>query len=64
MDNFKEVVENLISNLKEIEYSNGDIGDLGNEIGISIWEHLNSEEDFNSFIHGLKHGLSLKNGTH
>lgn len=28
MDNFKEVVENLIGNLEEIEYLNGDISDL------------------------------------
>jgi hypothetical protein len=64
MDNFNEVVESLIGDLKEIKYSNGDIGDLGNEIGISIWKHINAEEDFESFIHGLRHGLSLKNGTH
>ena len=64
MDNFNEVVENLIVDLKEIKYSNGDISDLGNEIGFSIWKEINTEEDFDSFIHGLRHGLSLGNGTH
>jgi len=61
---FKKIVEKIIKNLSEIKYSNGDISDVGNEIGIAIGEHLSEKGDFNSFISGLNHGISLKNGTH
>ena len=61
---FKEIIEGLIQSLESIQYSNGDISDVGNEIGIAIGEHLSTEQDLNDFISGLKHGISLKNGTH
>lgn len=61
---FKKIVEKIIKNLSEIKYSNGDISDVGNEIGIAIGEHLSEKDDLNSFISGLNHGISLKNGTH
>ena len=38
----------------------GDLSDLGNEIGIVI----GNEKNINEFISGLKHGISLSNGTH
>jgi hypothetical protein len=42
-----------------------DIGDVGNTIGIAVGEFIvkhgwNKEE----FISGIKHGISLKDGTH
>jgi hypothetical protein len=61
---FKEIIEGLIQSLESIQYSNGDISDVGNEIGIAIGEQLSTEQDLNDFISGLKHGISLKNGTH
>lgn len=61
---FKKIVEKIIKNFSEVKYSNGDISDVGNEIGIAIGEHLSEKDDLNSFISGLKHGISLKNGTH
>jgi len=61
---FKEIIEGLIQSLESIQYSNGDISDVGNEIGIAIGEHLSTEQGLNDFISGLKHGISLKNGTH
>ena len=45
----------------------GDLSDLGNEIGIAIGEYHeenNLQYDIKDFISGLKHGLSLTNGTH
>jgi hypothetical protein len=45
----------------------GDLSDLGNEIGIAIGEYHeenNLQYDIKDFINGLKHGLSLTNGTH
>ena len=41
-----------------------DIGDLGNLIGIALFEELDSEENIESFIAGVRHGISLKDGTH
>lgn len=64
MTDFKEIIEGLIQSLESIQYSNGDISDVGNEIGIAIGEHLSTEQGLNDFISGLKHGISLKNGTH
>ena len=54
----------LTQSLGDIPYDNGDISDVGNEIGFLIGEYLSTEEELNDFIHGLKHGISLKNGTH
>jgi hypothetical protein len=50
--------------LGNVSYRNGDISDVGNEIGVTIGEYLSTEEKLNDFISGLKHGISLKNGTH
>jgi hypothetical protein len=40
------------------------MSDIGNEIGVVLGEFIQSEEDFKDFIHGLRHGISLTNGTH
>lgn len=64
--NFELVLEQLIKNFKEIKYNNGDISDLGNEIGYAVGLYLPelTEEEIKSFVFGIKHGISLTNGTH
>lgn len=44
----------------------GDISDLGNEIGycLGICIADMTEEQTSDFISGLRHGVSLTNGTH
>jgi len=64
MTEFKLIMNRLTQSLGDIPYDNGDISDVGNEIGFLIGEYLTTEEELNDFIHGLKHGISLKNGTH
>ena len=64
MTEFEKISSNLVISLANIAYKNGDISDIGNEIGVAIGEHLSTEEELNDFISGLKHGISLKNGTH
>lgn len=59
----KEMIEPLVQHLEKIPYEVGDISDLGNEIGYAIGELLD-EDKIDDFIMGLKHGISLKNGTH
>jgi hypothetical protein len=63
---FKETLISLGNDLTKVNYNNGDIGDIGNEVGFklgSILKNLNDDE-INDFIHGFKHGVSLTNGTH
>jgi 2-keto-4-pentenoate hydratase/2-oxohepta-3-ene-1,7-dioic acid hydratase in catechol pathway len=44
----------------------GDLSDCGNEIGIIVGERYKnmSEDETSDFISGIKHGISLTNGTH
>jgi len=67
MNNFKKVKSDIISTLNDIKYDNGDLSDIGNEIGIIIANYFNENEfgwDKNSFINGINHGISLTDGTH
>ncbi len=44
----------------------GDLSDCGNEIGIIVGEKYKNmtEDETSHFISGIKHGISLTNGTH
>jgi len=44
----------------------GDLSDCGNEIGIIVGERYSdmTDDDIQNFISGIKHGISLTNGTH
>ena len=62
---FENLIEDLNQRQKEINYI-GDISDMGNEVGISIgmiYPNMNPNE-IEEFIHGIRHGISLTNGTH
>lgn len=44
-----------------------DLTDLGNEIGVAIQPYLSDDEmgfDLDDLINGVKHGVSLMDGTH
>jgi hypothetical protein len=63
---FKKAVEDVITVLGDVKYS-GDLSDLGNEIGFAIGEYIKDNEmgfTLDDFIAGLKHGVSIVNGTH
>jgi hypothetical protein len=64
MDNFAYVIYRIKTQLEKVNYDNGDMSDVGNEIGIALGQYLSTEEEINDFIAGLKHGISLTNGTH
>ena len=51
---------------KSIINYTGDLSDCGNEIGIIIGERYKNmtEDETQDFISGIKHGISLTNGTH
>ena len=63
---FQKILRHISSELSNIPYDNGDISDLGNEVGIAIGTILSdiSEEEINDFVSGVRHGISLMNGTH
>ena len=44
----------------------GDLSDCGNEIGHTVGKRYNNmtEEEIEDFITGVRHGISLTNGTH
>lgn len=63
---FQMLVNSVILQLHDIKYD-GDLSDLGNEIGVAIGEYhklVNKPCDIKDFISGIKHGISLTNGTH
>ena len=63
---FKQTITNISDHLKNLSYSNGDISDIGNEVGYSIGMTLENmtEDEIETFISGFRHGVSLTNGTH
>ena len=64
MDNFQHIKKHLIDNLNRISYENGDLSDIGNEIGIVLGHYVETEQDFKDLVQGMRHGISLTNGTH
>ena len=56
-----DIIESLTKDTFE-----GDLGDIGNAIGIAIGDHISGDMGFelSDFISGIKHGVSLVDGTH
>jgi len=63
MEKFNIAKSEIREQLDKINYY-GDLSDLGNEIGIVIAKFFDEENTVNDFISGLKHGISLTDGTH
>ena len=63
---FKKVITDISVKLPTISYDNGDISDIGNEIGLAVGYHIENmtQEEINDLISGIRHGISLTNGTH
>ena len=64
MDNFTHILTQISESLSKVSYDNGDLSDVGNEIGIVLGDFIHTESELQDFITGLKHGISLTNGTH
>lgn len=64
-DKFNEVKNAIISKLSNLEYTDGDLGDIGNEIGFVLGKYLTKDEAYTKeqFINGLEHGIDLKNNV-
>ncbi|MFA5366564.1 MAG: hypothetical protein WC333_01490 [Dehalococcoidia bacterium] len=68
MGAFDNIKGDIKAQLDKIDYQ-GDLSDIGNEIGIAIGKYVREKDDdsgwdLTDFIHGVKHGISLVNGTH
>lgn len=51
---------------KDLSYDLCDISDLGNEIGFALGKLIPNmtEDETQLFISGIRHGISLTNGSH
>jgi hypothetical protein len=66
MENFNKVIHNIIVQLETVSYK-GDLSDIGNEIGVAIGKYIEKDKigyELSDFIAGVKHGVSLIDGTH
>ena len=63
---FKKTLIDISTKLPTVRYDNGDISDIGNEIGIAVGFVIENmtQEEISDFISGFRHGVSLTNGTH
>jgi len=63
MERFNIVRVEIREQLDKINYR-GDISDIGNEIGIVIARFFDEDNTIDDFISGVRHGVSLTDGTH
>lgn len=63
--NFNDVLTEISARLTTVTYE-GDLSDIGNEIGYILGNIIPNmtQEEIDTFITGFKHGVSLTNGTH
>jgi hypothetical protein len=64
MNNFTHILNRIKTQLDNVNYDNGDVSDVGNEIGIVLGNFITTESELQDFITGIRHGMSLTNGTH
>jgi len=64
MSNFQHILKQISESLSKVSYENGDLSDVGNEVGIAIGNYVTTEQEFKDFVSGLRHGISLTNGEH
>jgi hypothetical protein len=63
MEDFNKIKEDIKAQLDKANYA-GDMSDIGNEIGIAIGNQFDKDYTIEDFIHGVRHGVSLTDGTH
>ncbi len=64
MEKLNHILNTITEHLSKVQYENGDISDIGNEIGIALGNYITTEQDLKDFIQGLRHGISLTNTEH
>ena len=63
---FSDTLKQLAIHLLRVKYTNGDLLDIGNEVGMYLGSLSNNmtDTDLNAFIAGLRHGFSHMDGSH
>jgi len=58
---FKKISEEISIHFANIAYTNGEISDLGNEMGLALGKSIPriSDQDIEDFIRGVHHGIDL-----
>lgn len=64
MSNFQHIIKQIKEHMEKVSYKNGDLSDVGNEIGIVLGNYIENEQEFKDLVQGIRHGISLTNGTH
>ena len=64
MSNFQHIIKQIKEHMEKVSYENGDLSDVGNEIGIVLGNYIENEQEFKELITGIRHGISLTNGNH
>ena len=61
-----ELINRLIDLRSKSIIKDGDLTDLGNEIGIIIGQYTNDKIGYekDDFVSGINHGISISDGTH
>jgi len=65
-DKCKQIISELIVDLQNYQY-HGDLADIGDVIGRIVGKYINEKDfgyEYETFIAGLQHGISIANGTH
>lgn len=61
-------IQKIINDLKEIKvHPQGDLSDLGNEIGKILGTYIDNQEigyELDDFLSGIEHGVSIIDETH
>jgi hypothetical protein len=63
VNKFKRMVKEITEELGKVHYEDGDLSDVGNEIGIVVGKYIDETAmgyEKKSFFHGLEHGISLE----
>jgi len=63
MEDFKKILKEISENLNNVAYEYGDYSDIGNEIGFVLGKTI-TKDKLEDFLAGLRHGISLSDGTH
>jgi len=67
MTNYDKMKLEISEKLKSSTDKGSDLSDIGNEIGFIISEYIDNKKlgyDLDDFMSGVKHGVSLTDGTH
>lgn len=63
-----DIVQELVESLNHSSIKTGcDMSDIGNEIGLALGKYISKDKigfELDSLISGIRHGISLVDGTH